>query len=105
MVRFKGPIWPGVPAALKSPPRPLVERRVSLSERWVSSTSAPRWWRPRQPPPALTSPLSSQEALCQPQHVLDEESLAPLARTVQALLTVAQPLKKPTPPEGTSSKI
>ncbi|XP_043359638.1 leucine-rich repeat and calponin homology domain-containing protein 4 isoform X2 [Dermochelys coriacea] len=46
-----------------------------------------------------------EEALCQPQHVLDEESLAPLARTVQALLTVAQPLKKPTPPEGTSSKI
>ncbi|XP_053860782.1 leucine-rich repeat and calponin homology domain-containing protein 4 isoform X2 [Malaclemys terrapin pileata] len=46
-----------------------------------------------------------EEALCQPQHVLDEESLAPLARTVQALLTVAPPPKKPTPPEGTSSKI
>ncbi|XP_075764559.1 leucine-rich repeat and calponin homology domain-containing protein 4 isoform X2 [Pelodiscus sinensis] len=45
-----------------------------------------------------------EESLCQPQHVLDEESLGPLARTVQALLNVAQSLKKPTPPESTSSK-
>uniref|UniRef100_A0A8C8RJI5 Calponin-homology (CH) domain-containing protein n=1 Tax=Pelusios castaneus TaxID=367368 RepID=A0A8C8RJI5_9SAUR len=45
-----------------------------------------------------------EDSLCQPQHVLHEESLAPLALTVRALLSVAQPQKKPLSLDGAPSR-